>query len=56
MAPDYPGFGESEAKMHRPKAGHFAVEDHLDCIAGRIQRFCTEKVSTDKKMAMVTGK
>ena len=45
-----------KAEMHRLKAGHFAVEDHLDYISGQMQRFYAEKVATDKKMAMVTGK
>ncbi len=45
-----------KAEMHRLKAGHFAVEDHLDYISGQMQRFYAEKVAGDKKMAMVTGK
>jgi pimeloyl-ACP methyl ester carboxylesterase len=34
-----------DAEMHRLNAGHFAVEDHLDEIAGNILRFYDEKVS-----------
>ena len=41
-----------KAEMHRLKAGHFAVEDHLDYISGQIQRFYVEKVATDKKVAI----
>ena len=44
-----------KAEMHRLKAGHFAVEDHLDYISDQMQRFYTEKVATGKKMAMVNG-
>ena len=44
-----------EAEMHRLKAGHFAVEDHLDYISGQMQRFYADKVANRKKMAMVTG-
>ncbi len=44
------------AEMHRLKAGHFAVEDHLDYISGQMQRFYAEKVATGRKMAMTTGK
>ena len=45
-----------KAEMHRLNAGHFAVEDHLDYISTQMQRFYAEKVATDKKMAMTTGK
>ncbi len=45
-----------KAEMHHLKAGHFAVEDHLDYISGQMQRFYAEKVASDKNMAMVTGK
>ncbi len=41
--------------MHRLKAGHFAVEDHLDYIAGQMQRFYAEKVANGSKMAMAAG-
>jgi pimeloyl-ACP methyl ester carboxylesterase len=43
------------AEMHRLKAGHFAVEDHLDYIADQMKRFYAEKVAGDKKMAMTSG-
>ena len=33
-----------EAEMHRLKAGHFAVEDHLDLIADRMKRFYAENI------------
>ena len=33
------------AEMHRLDAGHFAVEDHLDYIAGHIKRFYTQRVN-----------
>ncbi len=45
-----------KAEMHRLQAGHFAVEDHLDYISGQMQRFYAEKVATDEKMAMTTGR
>lgn len=35
-----------EAELHRLDSGHFAVEDHLDEIAGHIERFYEEKVAT----------
>jgi pimeloyl-ACP methyl ester carboxylesterase len=41
-----------KAEMHRLKAGHFAVEDHLDYISSQMQRFYAEKVAGGKKMAM----
>ncbi len=44
-----------KAEMHRLKAGHFAVEDHLDYISDQMQRFYVEKVATDRKMATATG-
>jgi pimeloyl-ACP methyl ester carboxylesterase len=37
-----------KAEMHRLKAGHFAVEDHLDYISGQMKRFYSEKVDGDK--------
>ena len=37
--------------MHRLKAGHFAVEDHLDYISAQMQRFYAEKVAGGKKAA-----
>jgi len=36
------------AEMHRLKAGHFAVEDHLDYISGQMKRFYAEKVAGGK--------
>ncbi len=45
-----------KAEMHRLKAGHFAVEDHLDYISSQMQRFYSEKVATDQKMALTVGK
>ncbi|MEO8058956.1 MAG: alpha/beta hydrolase [Burkholderiales bacterium] len=45
-----------KAEMHRLKAGHFAVEDHLDYISAQMQRFYAEKVAPDPKMAMANGK
>jgi len=44
-----------KAEMHRLKAGHFAVEDHLEYIANQMQRFYAEKVAGDKKMASSEG-
>jgi pimeloyl-ACP methyl ester carboxylesterase len=41
-----------KAEMHRLKAGHFAVEDHLDYISGQMQRFYAEKVAGGRKVAM----
>jgi pimeloyl-ACP methyl ester carboxylesterase len=41
-----------KAEMHRLKAGHFAVEDHLDYIASQMQRFYADKVAPAKKMVM----
>ena len=35
-----------EAELHRLDSGHFAVEDHLEEIAGHIERFYEEKVAT----------
>jgi len=35
------------AEMHRLDAGHFAVEDHLDYIAGHIKRFHQQRVGSD---------
>jgi len=35
------------AEMHRLDAGHFAVEDHLEYIAGHIKRFYTQRVGMD---------
>ena len=35
------------AEMHRLDAGHFAVEDHLEYIAGHIKRFYTQRVGVD---------
>jgi pimeloyl-ACP methyl ester carboxylesterase len=43
------------AEMHRLKAGHFAVEDHLDYISSQMQRFYDEKVVGSKKMAAASG-
>lgn len=37
-----------KAEMHRLKAGHFAVEDHLDYISSHMKRFYAEKVGGDK--------
>ncbi len=45
-----------KAEMHRLKAGHFAVEDHLDYISSQMQRFYAEKVAAEMKVAVVTGK
>ena len=45
-----------KAEMHRLKAGHFAVEDHLDYISSQMQRFYAEKVAPGKKIAMSSGK
>lgn len=41
-----------KAEMHRLKAGHFAVEDHLDYISGNMQRFYFEKVAGGMATAM----
>jgi pimeloyl-ACP methyl ester carboxylesterase len=38
-----------KAEMHRLKAGHFAVEDHLDYISSQMKRFYAEKVAGDKR-------
>jgi pimeloyl-ACP methyl ester carboxylesterase len=35
-----------QAEMHRLRAGHFAVEDHLDYIAHHIRRFYDANVAT----------
>ena len=35
------------AEMHRLEAGHFAVEDHLEYIAGHMKRFYTQRVASD---------
>lgn len=45
-----------KAEMHRLKAGHFAVEDHLDYISGQMKRFYAEKVTGDKNIAQVSSK
>ena len=45
-----------KAEMHRLRAGHFAVEDHLDYISSQMQRFYAEKVAGDNKMAQARGK
>ena len=45
-----------KAEMHRLKAGHFAVEDHLDYISSQMQRFYAEKVAGGKNMAMSSSK
>jgi pimeloyl-ACP methyl ester carboxylesterase len=37
-----------KAEMHRLKAGHFAVEDHLEYISSHMKRFYAEKVGGDK--------
>ena len=36
------------AEMHRLEAGHFAVEDNLEYIAGNMRRFYTEQVADRK--------
>ena len=38
-----------DAEMHRLKAGHFAVEDHLDYISDNMHRFYAEKVASSKR-------
>jgi pimeloyl-ACP methyl ester carboxylesterase len=45
-----------KAEMHRLKAGHFAVEDHLDYISGQMKRFYAEKVAGDEKVAQANSK
>nr|WP_316639644.1 alpha/beta hydrolase [uncultured Roseateles sp.] len=39
-----------KAEMHRLKAGHFAVEDHLDYISNQMHRFYAEKVDAGMQM------
>jgi len=41
------------AEMHRLQAGHFAVEDHLDYIAGHIRRFYDANVA--RRRGLGTG-
>lgn len=41
-----------KAELHRLKAGHFAVEDHLDYISNNIHRFYDERVAGAKMKAM----
>ena len=45
-----------KAEMHRLKAGHFAVEDHLEYISAQMQRFYAEKVAGRKSLAAANSR